>query len=331
MENPIFAPSFSGIDTFWRATYVRPEESPSGHVVVMGAPHDMTCSTRQGARYGPKMIRQHSCHFISQTMCAPTNEIVDVGTGRRFRIPDEIRLVDAGDIVLYPNDLDATTASLSTTMQTLVERDTFPIILGGDHYITYPLFEGFGKALTSSSEASRIGYLQIDAHLDLMDEHKIYGRYWHGSNARRISELPFTNVGNMVWLGTNGFTWANEWDFVRDNSLTLFTTSDIKNIGIRDATNRAIEVAAEGVDAVYLSIDIDVVDIAFLPGTGSINFGGITPTELLDAIEVLSTYDIIKSFDLVEVSPALDQSGRTARFATSIIMTFLMPRLFEAI
>ncbi len=329
MEDPLLAPTFSGIDTFWRASYVRPEEVPEGYVAVLGAPNEMTLSTRQGTRYAPKVIRQHSCHFITQIRSAPSRVTVDVTTRKKIRLPENIKLVDCGDAVVYPNSLERTTASLRETMRKLVTRGAFPIVLGGDHYVTYPLFEGFGNALTERGRAKRIGYLQIDGHLDLMDDNRIWGKYWHGSNARRIAELPFTSVSNMVWLGTNGSTWENEWEFVEKNSLKLFTTADIKTLGVREAARQAIETAATGVDAVYVSLDIDVVDLALAPGAGSTNFGGITPVELLDAMEVLSTHDIIKAFDLVEVAPALDPTGRTPRLAASAIMTFLTPRLFE--
>ena len=331
MNDPLLAPTFSGIDTFWRAQYVRPELVPSGHVAVMGAPNDMTMSTRPGTRYGPKAIRQNSCHFITQTRSAPTKEIVDVGTGKRIRIPDELPLVDCGDMIVYPNNLERTTVSLRETMHTLVTRGAFPIILGGDHYIAYPLFDGWGRALTESGRARRLGYLQIDGHLDAMDDNKVWGKYWHGSNARRISELPFTSVRNMSWLGTNGFTWADEWDFVQAHSLKMLTTTHIRKLGIKEAARQAVEVAAEGVDAVYLSLDIDVVDFSLSPGTGSTNFGDITPVELLEAMDVLARYDIIKAFDVVEVAPTLDPAGITARLAATAIMTFLTPRLFEAL
>jgi agmatinase len=308
---------------------MRPEAVPAGHVAVMGAPHDMTLSTRQSTRYAPKVIRQHSCHFITQTRSAPTPEIVDVATGRRVRLPDEPRLVDCGDIVVYPNSLEKTDQALREATRLLVGRGVFPVILGGDHYVSYPLFEGVGKALTEVGRARRLGYLQIDGHLDAMDDNRLWGKHWHGSNARRIAELPFTSVRNVAWLGINGLTWGNEWDFVHENGLRMLTTADIRRIGIREAARQALEAAADGVDAVYVSLDIDVVDVSLSPGAGSVNFGGITPGELLDAVDFLGGHDIISALDVVEVAPALDPSGITARLAATAIMTFLMPRLFE--
>jgi agmatinase len=330
MEDQLLAPAFAGIDTFWRAPLVSPDQVPEGYIAILGAPHDMTVSSgRQGARFGPKVIRQQSAHFITLTRCAPTQEVVNLATRKRIKVPDDLRVVDAGDIVLYPNDLDRTRASLRDTIDLVVSRGAFPLVLGGDHYITYPLFEGFGRALTRSGRAKRLGYLHIDGHLDLMDDNKIWGKHWHGSNSRRIAELPFTSVRNMVWLGTNGFTWANEWDFTEEHGLKVLTTSDIRRVGIRDAARDAIATAADGVDAVYVSLDIDVVDIAFAPGTGATNFGGITAVELLDVMEVLSEWDIIKGLDVVEVSPPLDPTGPTARLAATAIMTFLTPRVFQ--
>ncbi len=328
MEEPLVAPTFAGIDTFWRAPFIQPEQVPPGHVAVMGVPHDMTLSTRQGTRHAPRAIRQQSCHFIGQIRSGPTPEAVDLDTGKRLRVPESVRLVDCGDMVVYPNDLERTAASIRKTERLLVSREAFPVVLGGDHYATFPLVSGFSEGLLERGLRS-IGYLHIDGHLDAMDDNKLWGKHWHGSPARRIAELPSVSLRNMVWLGPNGFTFGDEWDFVRGRGLTLLTASQARQLGMRHATRKAIDVAADGVDAVYLSLDIDVVDFSLSPGTGSTNFGGITPTELLDAMDVLSTVEAIKGMDVMEVAPSLDPSGITTRLAASAIFTFLAPRLFQ--
>jgi len=326
----LLAPSFSGIETFWRAPFILPQDVPSGYVAVLGVPHEMTLSTRAGTRHGPKAIRSHSCHFISQTRATPIKEYVDVATGERTRIPNDIRLVDAGDVLLYPNDLSRSAASITSTTRTIVERGALPVALGGDHYIAYPLVRGFCDGLRAARGCTRFGYIQIDAHLDAAGENLIWGRHWHGSNARLISELPGISKKNMAWIGINGATWTDEWEFAHSDGACAISRPEIAKIGIASATRRALEVAASGTDAVYLSIDLDVVDVSLSPGVGSVNFGGITPSELLDAVAGLAKAEIIQGIDVVELCPPLDVSGVTGRLAAASVMTFLAPRLFDS-
>jgi len=327
----LLAPSFSGIETFWRAPFVLPHEVPNGYMAVLGVPHEMTLSTRSGARHGPKAIRGHSAHFISQTRATVVKEYVDVANGKRVRIPDEIKLVDAGDVLLYPNDLGRTAKSITSTIETIVSRGAFPVSLGGDHYISFPIVRGFCDGIRATKEMTRFGYIQIDAHLDAAKENLVWGRHYHGSNACLISELPGVSKKNMAWIGINGVTWADEWEFARSDGACMITRQDVAKIGIANAARRALEVAASGTDAVYLSIDLDVVDVSLSPGVGSVNFGGITPIELLDAIGVLADANIIRGIDVVELCPPLDPSGVTGRLAAAALMTFLEPRLFEVI
>jgi agmatinase len=328
MKKRLLAPSFSGIDTFWRAPISTPEEVPSGYVVVVGVPNEATLSTRTGTRFGPKAIRQHSSHFIAQTYATPAREYISVATGKKTRIPDEIQLVDAGDVTVYPNDLTRTAVSITDTLQVIVQRGAFPVSLGGDHYITFPVVRGVFDGLRNTRGHTRFGYIQIDSHLDAGGENLVWGRHWHGSNARLIAELPGVSQRNIAWVGINGLTWSDEWEFARGNGATIITRPDIGTIGIRKAVEQALNIAAEGTDAVYVSVDLDVVDVSLSPGVGSVNFGGITPSELLEAAEMLGAGPIC-GLDVVELCPPLDPSGVTGRLAAATLMSLLAPRLFD--
>ncbi len=323
------APSFSGIDTFWRTPYVQPEEVEADYFAVLGVPSEATLSTRTGARYGPKAIRQNSVHFIAQTRATPSNEYVSVATGKKTRIPEHLRLVDVGDALIIPNDLQRTSASIAATIRTITERKAYPISMGGDHYITFPIMTGFCEGMRAGRGCEKFGYIQIDAHLDAAGENLVWGRHWHGSNARLIGDIPGVNKKNMAWIGINGSTWTEEWDFANSGGACLITRPEVARIGIAEAARRALEAAADGVDAVYLSVDLDVVDVSLSPGVGSVNFGGITPSELLEAVEVLAGSDAILGMDVVELCPPLDPSDVTSRLAAAVLMTFLEPRLFN--
>jgi agmatinase len=324
----LIAPTFGGIETFWCAPFVLPQEVPRGSVAILGVPHEMTISTRTGTRRGPNAIRSHSCHFISQTRATPLKEYVEVSTGKKFRIPDSTSLVDAGDVVLYPNDLSRSAESITNTIRTIAERGAFPVSLGGDHYISFPLVRGNCDGLRTAKGFTKFGYIQIDAHLDAAGENMIWGRHWHGSNARLISELPGVSRKNMAWIGTNGASWTEEWEFAHGGGACVITRPEVAKIGIAAAARRALEVAASGTDAVYLSIDLDVVDVSMSPGVGSVNFGGITPSELLDGVTILASANVIQGIDVVELCPPLDPCGVTGRLAAAVLMSFLAPRLF---
>jgi agmatinase len=254
-----------------------------------------------------------------------------VATGERTRIPDEINLVDAGDITLFPNDLAKSTAAMTEAVRTIVERGALPVLLGGDHYIAFPLVRGWNDGMRTARGHARFGYIQIDAHLDAAGDNLVWGRHWHGANARLISGLPGVSKNNMAWLGINGATWTDEWEFARSDGACVITRAEIARIGIARAAAQALAAAADGVDAVYLSVDLDVVDVSLSPGVGSVNFGGITPSELLEAIDVLAGADIVSGMDVVELCPPLDPSGVTGRLAAAVLMGFLAPRLFRPV
>jgi agmatinase len=331
MKEYLLAPSFSGIDTFWRTPFLSPNEVSAGCVVIIGVPNESTLSTRSGTRLGPKVIRQNSYHFIGQTRATAAKEYVSVATGKRTRIPDDIPMVDAGDVMIYPNDISKTADSISATLQVIVERGGFPVSLGGDHYVSFPIAQGVFNGLQKTRGHSKFGYIQIDAHLDASADNLVWGRHWHGANARLISELPGVALRNMAWVGINGMTWTDEWNFARENGACVITRSEVAGIGVRAAMRRALDAAADGTDAVYASVDLDVVDVSLSPGVGSVNFGGIAPGELLEAAEVLGEANMVCGADVVELCPPLDPSGVTSRLAVASLMSFLAPRVFKSV
>ena len=328
-DEHLLAPSFSGIDTFWRAPFVQPEEVAADYYAVVGVPNEATLSTRTGTRFGPKAIRQNSVHFIAQTRATPAREYVSIATGKKTKIPDHLRLVDAGDALIFPNDMQRTSDSIASTIRKITERKAYPISLGGDHYIAFPIMTGFCEGMRAGRGCEKFGYIQIDAHLDAAGENYVWGTHWHGSNARLISDIPGVDKKNMAWIGINGSTWTEEWDFANSGGACLITRPEVARIGIAKAAKRALEAAADGVDAVYLSVCLDVVDVSLSPGVGSVNFGGITPSELLEAVETLAGSDAILGIDVVELCPPLDPSGVTSRLAAAVLMTYLEPRLFN--
>lgn len=329
MDERLLYPSFSGINTFLRAPYVTADEVRCGDYVVSGVPYDTTIGTRPGPRYAPNAIREASKHFIYH-LCAIDGEVVDVCTKKRMLAPPKDIVKDIGDIRVYPADVMKTTEHVADVIASLVEKGAFPVTLGGDHYIAYPVVKGFARGLQKRrGQAVKIGYLHIDSHMDMYDENDTWGKYYQGSPARRISELPSFSLSNMVFVGLNGTTGAECYDYAVNGGATLFTIDDLRTEGIRPLLEKAIAIASKGCDTVYATIDIDVLDQAYGCGTGSYVYGGITAVELLEIASILGETDCIGGIDLVEVSPPCDPTGSTNRLAASTLINFLKPRLFQ--
>ncbi len=329
MDERILYPSFCGINTFLRAPYVKLDEIKEGDYVVSGVPYDVTIGTRPGPRYAPNAIREETKHFIYH-LCAIDGEVIDVCTKKRMLAPPKEVVKDIGDIRVYPTDVCKTTDSVASTISKIVEKGATPVTLGGDHYVAYPVVKGFEDGFKKRmGRPVKIGYIHVDSHMDMYDENDTWGKYYQGSPARRISEFESVDLKNMVFVGLNGTTGVEGYDYAVNGGATLYTIDDIRREGIADIMERAISIASKGCDTVYVTIDIDVLDNAFGCGTGCYVFGGITSVELLEIGSILGRTPIIGGVDMVEVSPPCDTTGSTTRLAASTLINFLKPRIFE--
>jgi agmatinase len=328
--SPLDAPllSHAGIPTFLRAPQRDFADVPAGSIAVFGAPTDWTLGTRPGARYGPKAIRDTSIHLAWYLETAKTRSMVDVRSGRPIAFdPRADALVDAGDVPIFPVDVDRTVASIRAAELAVLEAGALPIMLGGDHFVTYPAM--LAQLEHAQAAGRRIGFIQFDAHFDLVDDNPVFGRYYHGSLTRRIAELPDMRTANMVWVGINGYARVEQLDFIDEHGGTVFTRADVRRRGMGSVVEEALARAGDGCDEIYVSIDIDVLDGGIAPGAGSINIDGCSPGELLDAVDMLAGVPIA-GLDLVEVSPLLDSTEYTARVAAVALTNFICGRLSGA-
>ena len=320
-------PWYTGMPTFMRAPLVGFDTLKSGMVAVNGAPHDSTHSTRFGTRTGPRGIRDASLTMSNKLSNAGGGGIVDVETGARLALR-EGTLVDIGDANVYPTDVMKSTEGIAGLVYEVVKRDALSVCLGGDHYVGYPSCLGAVRAIAEKNPQVKVGYIHVDGHLDFTDSNRIFGRYNHGSNARRISELDVVSPRNMAWIGIQGWVGNDEWDLIHANGAKIFTHKDMWELGAREVAKRAADHAIDGCDYIYVSLDIDCIDTGYAPGTGGVVIGSVTPLMYLQVIEELSKYPIL-SFDLTEVTPRLDYTGRTPRMAAEAVLKFIAPKVFE--
>ena len=320
-------PPFSSGVTFLNCPPIQPDEIEAGTIVVAGAPCDFTGSVF-GPRLGPEAIRAASIGIDWRWREPGPEGVIDVRDGSLVRFRDDLALYDIGDFTIFAPQLGPTTESIAAGIAGIVDRGAFPVTLGGDHYVSFPLVRGYHDAKRRRGEA-KIGYIQIDAHLDLQDQNPTHGTHWHGSNARRASELPGIDPRNMVWLGLLDVAWRDEWDFLQRSGATAVSVDAMRERGIAESVAEALEIAGDGTDSIYLTVDIDVVDSSAAPGTGYTNFGGLTSREFLQTLKALGDSPRIGGIDLVEVTPPFDHKGITAYLAASGLVEFLTPRILD--
>jgi agmatinase len=323
-----------GIPSFFQAPVIAPAEVRPGMTVVAGVPIDQgIVLAKPGSRFGPRAIREASS-FPRAVFAANEDHVaVDVDTGVALRLKDRPGLVDVGDFDIDPTDVMKTTDGVIRGVAEIVRRGGFPVVLGGDHYVAYPSFEGFVRGMMERQESPRLGYLHIDTHPDFRDEYgPVGGKYNHSTAARRVSENRTIAYDNMAWVGLNGPVMdAGVHRMFRRHRLLMLTARVIRERGPREVVREAMARVASGTDAVYVTIDIDVVNGAEARGTGAPVFAGILAREFLELMEALSEHDIIKAIDLCEVSPPLDPSGATADLAVAGLLTILERRLFDRV
>lgn len=327
-------PYYGGLVSFFRSPGIEFDQIKEGMAVIAGVPIDNGIPTgRVGARFGPRAIREASLGGPGQFEVAPERTRIHVDTGEGLRLKDDPLIADVGDFNIYPTDLMKTTESVKQGMAEIVKRGAFPVVLGGDHYVTYPSFEGFALGIAESRPNAKLGYIHIDSHTDFRDETgSIGGRYTHGTMVRRISENPMVSFNNLAWVGLNGYGLnVDQYQLKRKHSLTMLTSRNIRDVGIAEVIEEAMAVASDGTDAVYVSIDIDVVDASESPGTGAPEFDGIQAKEFLQLMDILSHFEKMRAIDLCEVAPNWDPSGRTVLLASRGLTNVLRPYLFDVV
>ena len=312
-----------GIETFMRAPQGDVEDLGEGMVAVAGVSYDLLCTSRIGARFAPWAIRESSSYYAGQL---DRGEMVEITTGQRMKAPEEARVIDVGDLNVYPVDWEQTAESLRRSMYQIPSTGVLPIVFGGDHFITYPLVEGFRDAVTET-RGGQIGYIQFSSQLDLGESDPVWGDVWRGATARRILDGGTVDPRNMAWVGTNGYATPDELELVHELGLSVFTLEDVRRDGIVSVAHQAAEVAGRGCDAVYLSVDFDVLDGGYVAGTGNMSFDGLSNVQLLKAIDVLRRTKVA-TLDVVGLNPLIEIVAETGqRFASWLVVRFISEKI----
>jgi agmatinase len=290
-------PRFAGSPTFARLPRV--DEVPDYSVAVLGAPFDGGVSFRPGARFGPSAVRQ-----ASRNLRPAYHPELDVAPYRRLQV------VDAGDVTCNPFAIDEALAQIDRHAAGLVSDRHRLITVGGDHTVALPLLRAVSRV------HGPVALVHFDAHLDTWDTYFGASRT-HGTIFRRAFEEGLLIEDHSIHVGIRGPLY-DEQDLVDDASFgfQVVRATDLDRLGVDGVVDRIRTRVGDA--PVYLSVDIDVLDPAFAPGTGTPEMGGFTSRELLRLLRGLPGDSLVAS-DVVEVSPAYDHAEVTSLAAATIV------------
>ncbi|MFC4439866.1 MULTISPECIES: agmatinase family protein [Natrialbaceae] len=313
--------AYAGLKTFLKGDPREIDDVSDVDAAALGVPYDGAVSNRPGTRYGPEAIRRASgwWAYLSDYKGGLTN----MQTGRQVNF-DDLTVADCGDVPIFPMDSETTAESITAHVATVAAR-TFPVVLGGDHYCTFPAVRGFAEG----AGHDRVGFVQIDAHTDTVSESPVFGTDFHGSSTALIADSPHTEYSDVSQVGIRGYESPEFFEFADETGLNLYTMRDVEEDGIVSVVEDAIAAAAADTDAVYVSFDIDAVDPGVAPGTGTPVPGGLTAQQALRTMEVLGAADAVGAADLMEVAPRYDATEGTERLAAYLLVTLLERQFAE--
>jgi len=295
-------PHFAGINTFLKAHYeVDVKKAGDFDVAVFGAPFDGGTTYRSGTRFGPRGIRAISGLYGPYSF--------ELGVDLR----ESLTMCDLGDIFTIPANIEKTFDQISKAVSHVYESGAFPIILGGDHSIGYPTVRGVAEKLDG-----KLGIIHFDRHVDTQEtdlDERMHTTPWF-----HATDIPNVPAKNLVQIGIGG--WQAPRPGVkagRERGTTIMTVTDCVEMGIEEAAKKALEVAWDGVDAVWLSFDVDCLDAAFVPGTGWPEPGGFLPREVLKFLQIIGDAMPLAGMEVVECSPPYDHAEITSLLATRVI------------
>ena len=293
-------PRFSDVRTFMRLPNVRDLENADAAIV--GAPFDTGATFRAGARFGPEGIRSAS-HLLRRY-----NPSLDVS------IFDHLSVIDYGDVPVVPGYIEESYRRIAEGLEPLHRSGVVPIVLGGDHSIALP------ELRAAAAVHGPLALVQFDSHPDTWDSY--FGeRHTHGTPFRRAVEEGLLDTSRSIQVGMRGSIYdRGDWDDAREMGFDLVPTDEVRELGILSVIDRIRE--RTGGAKAYVSFDVDFVDPAYAPGTGTPEIGGFTSRETQEFLRGLAGLEIV-GCDVVEVYPAYDPAQITALLAANVAHEFL--------
>ncbi|WKZ82692.1 MAG: agmatinase [Acidimicrobiia bacterium] len=302
--------SFSARATFAGVPHRSLDDLGGASVAILGAPFDWGTSHRPGARFGPKAVRD--ADYLEPDGARPH---LDTGIDPLA----VLGAVDLGDVHVVPGYVDESLQRIRQVVGTVAAAGVVPVVIGGDHTITFADAGGVADAVGHGE----VALIHFDAHADTGDSH--YGMlHGHGTPMRRLIESGAVPGHRFVQIGLRGY-WPDPptvaW--MREQGMRSHFMAEIVERGLDAVVDDAVEHAALGAKGVFVSVDVDVVDPSAAPGTGTPEPGGLTARQLLDTVRRLGRDLNVVGADVVEVAPAYDTAEITALLANRVVLELL--------
>jgi agmatinase len=295
-RDPFTSPRFGQIATFM---LLPAAESPQGlDLALLGVPYDGGVSYRPGARFGPRAVREQS------SLIRPWHPVLKVHPFERLRV------ADCGDVDVAPNSIEATYAAITRRVDEVLAAGAAPLCVGGDHSITLAILRSLAR------RHGPLGLVHFDAHPDTWDQY-FGSKFFHGTPFRRAVEERLVDPRRMIQVGIRGPLYGPEdFAFHDEHGIEVVRIEAVKERGTAEVAERFGRLRGA---PVYCSFDIDAVDPAFAPATGTPEVGGLTSYEALALVRALAGLDLVGA-DVVEVAPPYDGPGQvTALLAANLL------------
>jgi agmatinase len=288
-------PRFSGVPTFMRLPHIMKAEELD--IALIGVPFDGGTTYRPGPRFGPRNIR------VQSAMIRPWNPVLKVNPFEKWRI------ADLGDLSINPLSIEDTYRRITEQLGDILSVGAHPVCVGGDHSILLPILRAIHK------QFGAVGLVQLDAHGDT------WGGYFgsphsHGTPVKYAVEEGLIAHGYALQVGLRGQVYSEgDFDFAREHGIQIVTSEEFHRRGV-ELVRRHLKKL--GKRPIYVTLDIDVVDPAFAPGTGTPQVGGLSSAQILDLVRCLKGLNLV-ACDLVEVSPPYDNGEITSLLAANLL------------
>lgn len=297
---------FAGIPSYMRSPIVDDLSSLDADLAILGIPSDEGSPWYPGARLAPRKMREMSLRYAGYGKMQGRAGYYDIETGKRFLEHEmgERRIADCGDVDIVYTNPEATYRNITKSVEQILEADALPLVMGGDHAVSYGVVRAYQEPIT---------VVHFDAHLD-------YRPFFHGaehgngSPMLKIGQLP--NMVKMIQVGARGIRASvDDVDRARDNGNHIATMAAFREHGIQSVLDEIPETGR-----VYLSVDIDILDLPLVPGCASAEADGLTYNELRQTIFAIVATRELAGLDVVEINPMLDVPSNS----TSLLGTQLM-------
>ena len=291
----LVSPRFSGIATFMRLPQV--SRADELDIALIGIPYDGGTTYRSGPRFGPRRVREQSA------IIRPWNPALNINPFERFRI------ADYGDLSINPLSIEDSFQRITAQLDDVLKADARTACVGGDHSILLPILRSIHKRF------GPIGLIQFDAHNDT------WGGYFgsphsHGTPVRRAVEEGLLVTKDVLQIGLRGQVYSkDDFDFGREHGFQVVTSEELHRRGVEHVSRYLKRLARR---PVYVTLDIDVVDPAFAPGTGTPQVGGLSSAQMIELVRSLRGVNIV-GCDLVEVSPPYDNGDITSLLGANLL------------